>query len=135
MGLIHLPLERGRIDREDPHPKPLVFSDLFLDLLERHMGAALVEELAVVIGIKRIDEVHLADRHAMPHRLLALLPVHSRKRVADAGRLPHPVRDLDWLWRRCRLGAPQRPGPEASPQGDSGKDAELARHGGISGAV
>ena len=133
MSLIHLPLKRRRIDREDPHPEPLVFGDLFLDFAKRHMGAALVEEPAVVIRIKRIDEVHLADRHAMPHRLLALLPAHPRKRVADTRRLPHPVRDLDW--RRCRLGTPQRPGPEASPQGDSGKDAEVARHGGISGAL
>ena len=135
MGLIHLPLERGRIDREDPHPEPLVLGDLLLDLPQCHMGAALVEELAVVIRIERIDKVHLADRHAVPHRLLALLPVHPRERVADAGRLPHPGRDLDWLRCRCRLGGPQRPGPEASAQGDSGKDAKLAGHGGVSGLL
>jgi len=54
-------------------------------------GAASREQLAVVIGIERINEAELADRYSCCRRPRALLSILSRKRVTDAKRFLHPI--------------------------------------------
>ena len=46
-------------------PSRLYSAMSLLQPVERHVRAAALEQLAVVVGVERIDEAHLADRHAM----------------------------------------------------------------------
>ena len=102
MVLVDLALKARRIDAQDADAEPLVFGDVLLEPAERHVRAAPLQELAVVIGVERIDEAHLADRHPVGGRRGPRLGVHPRERVAAADGLLHPGRDLD-LAERSRV--------------------------------
>ena len=101
MVLVDLALKARRIDAQDANAELLVLSDVFLNPAERHVRAALLEQLAVVIGIEWVDEAHLTDGHAMRGRRGAAFGVHGRERIAAAGRLLYPLRDPDLTERRA----------------------------------
>ena len=106
MRLVDLALEARRVDAEDADAELLVLGDVLLQPAGRDVRAALLEELAVVIGVERIDEAHLADRDAVLRGLGARLAVHDRERVAAADGVLHPGGDLDLAERlSCRTAA------------------------------
>ena len=67
--------------------------------------------------MKRIDEIHLADRDPSFDRPLSLLGILNRERVADANRLLHPLRNANLLKRKLvkRLGS-NGPAPDRGPR-------------------
>ncbi len=68
MSLVDLALEAGRIDAQDADAQFAVLGDVLLEPAERDMRAAPLEELAVVVGIERVDEAQLADGHPVRGR-------------------------------------------------------------------
>ena len=98
MAFVDFALQRRRIDAEDANAEPLVFGDLFLQPVERHVRAALLEQFAVVVRIERIDEIQLADRHAVLDRFGSLSGIHAGERVADADGVLHPIGYADGRW-------------------------------------
>ena len=80
------------------------------------MRTTILEQLAVIEDMKRIDEAHLADRDPSFDRPLSLLDILNRERVADANRFLHPLRNANLSKRSFveRLGR-NGPSPDRSP--------------------
>ena len=89
---IDLPLKAGWVDSQDAHAEPLVFGDVALETAGRDMRAAPLEEHAIVIGIKWVDEAQFTDRDAVRGRGRPTLCIHAGERIAAAGCLSHPRR-------------------------------------------
>ena len=102
MRLVDLALEARRIDAQDADAELLVLGDVLRQPIERDVRAAPLEQLAVVVGVERIDEAHLADRDAVLRGACAGRAIHDREGVAAADRVLHPRGDLD-LAERLRV--------------------------------
>jgi hypothetical protein len=82
-----LALQAGWINSEDANPQLRVFGDFLVDAFERNVRAAAQEQLAVVIRVIRIDEVHLADGNSGGFGAKSLLTILTREGVADPDKL------------------------------------------------
>ena len=95
MVFIDLALKTRRIDAQNADAQSLVFGDVLLEPARRDVRASLLEQLAVVVRVERVDEAELADRHPMRGRRGPGLRIHPRQRVAATDRFLDPGGNLD----------------------------------------
>ncbi len=95
MVLVHLALQTGGVHAKDADAQTLVLGDVFGQAVERDVGAPLLQQFAVVVGIERIDEAHLAKGDAVRRGPSSRWAVHHRQGVAAADGVVQPFRDLD----------------------------------------
>jgi stage V sporulation protein SpoVS len=99
---VRFPLQARRIDAEDANSQSLVLGDFFVDLGQRDVRTAAFQQLAVVVGVERIDEAEFADRDTQLDGLLASLGRVSREGVSHACRRLEPGGNL-YRPKRLRL--------------------------------
>ena len=97
--LIGFCLQTRRIDSQDSNAQTFVLRDILLQSIGRNIRAASLQKLTVVVSVKRVNEPHFTQPHAMLNRQFSLNRVHHGQRITTAEGILQPIRNRHLMKR------------------------------------